>query len=362
MYRIVVDAMGGDHAPDEVVKGAAEASLSLDAEIILVGDEARIAPLLPYLRHDAAKLRIHHASQQIDMDERASNAFARKPDASILVAAKLVRTGQGDALVSAGNTGASVLACARHWPLIPGVRRAALAAVYPTELTHGDRRDPFALILDVGATIEATADDLVSFAVMGAAYARIISKNRDPRVALLSNGSEAGKGPRSVVEAHARLTQAQINFIGNLEGLDIPRGVADVVVCSGFVGNVVLKMLEGVSETVLRLARYAHKERLAWRLGLMALSGAIDQLKEVTDWRQYGGAPLLGFAHPFIKAHGRSNAQAVHNAIRVAHKALVGQLCPMIAEHLASGPTAGTSVSADVGVSAVGVNDTGAPA
>lgn len=343
MFRIVVDAMGGDHAPDEVVKGAAEASTSLDAEIILVGDSARIAALLPSLRYDAAKLRIHHAADFITMEERASNAFAQKPDASIAVAAKLVRSGQGDALVSAGNTGASVLACARNWPLIPGVRRAALAAVYPTELKHGDKKDPFALILDVGATIEATADDLVAFAVMGAAYARIISKNRDPRVALLSNGSEAGKGPRSVVEAHARLSRAELNFIGNLEGLDIPRGVADVVVCSGFVGNVVLKMLEGVSETVVRLARYAHKERLTWRLGLMALSSAIEQLKEVTDWRQYGGAPLLGFTHPFIKAHGRSNAQAIHNAIRVAHKSLAGNLTQLITQELAQTSLAGAT-------------------
>ena len=337
MHRIVVDAMGGDHAPDEVVRGAAEASLALpNAEIILVGDAQVLGRLLPRMRHDGARVRVHHAPTFVEMDEKPAEALAAKPEASIAIAADLVARGEGDALVSAGNTGASVLACARRWPLLQGVRRAALAAVYPTELRRGEKDDPFSLILDVGATIDATTEDLVGFAVMGSAYAKLVSQNRRPRVALLSNGSEAGKGPAAIVAAHAALVETtELNFIGNIEGLDIPRGVADVVVTSGFVGNVVLKMLEGVSETVVRLARYAHKERLAWRLGLIALSSAIDQLKAITDWQQYGGAPLLGFTHPFIKAHGRSNARAVTNAIKVAHKALAGNLCGHIARTMA---------------------------
>ncbi|MCE9571711.1 MAG: phosphate acyltransferase PlsX [Deltaproteobacteria bacterium] len=336
MHRIVVDAMGGDLAPDEIVRGAAEASLSLGAEIILVGDAAVLGRILPQLRHDGARVRVHHAPARVEMDEKPAEALAAKPDASIAVAADLVARGDGDALVSAGNTGASVLACARRWKLLPGVRRSALAAVYPTELRRGDKDDPFSLILDVGATIDASAEDLVTFAVMGSAYAKVVSKNRRPRVALLSNGAEAGKGPAAVVTAHELLlATTELNFIGNVEGLDIPRGFADVIVCNGFVGNVVLKMLEGVSETVVRLARYAHKERLAWRLGLFALSSAIDQLKQITDWQQYGGAPLLGFEHLFIKAHGRSNAHAITNAIKVANKALAGNLCGTIARTMA---------------------------
>ena len=337
MHRIVVDAMGGDHAPDAIVQGAAEASLALSgAEIILVGDAAVLGRLLPKMRHDGARVRVHHASQYVEMDEKPAEALAAKPEASIVVAADLVARGEGDALVSAGNTGASVLACARRWTLLEGVRRSALAAVFPTELRRGEKDDPFSLILDVGATVDVTAEDLVGFAVMGSAYAKLVSSNRRPRVALLSNGTEAGKGPKEIVAAHAALVETtELNFIGNIEGLDIPRGVADVVVTSGFVGNVVLKMLEGVSETVVRLARYAHKERLAWRLGLMALSSAIDQLKSITDWQQYGGAPLLGFTHPFIKAHGRSNARAITNAIKVAHKALAGNLCGNIARTMA---------------------------
>ena len=336
MQRIVVDAMGGDHAPAEIVKGAAEASLSLrSAELILVGDAVQIGRILPKVRHDGGRVRVHHAADVVHMDEKPSEALAAKPDSSIHVATQLIAAGEGDTLVSAGNTGASVLACANNWELMDGVRRAALAAVYPTELRRGEKNDPFSLLLDVGATIDATARDLVTFAVMGAAYAEVISRNKRPRVALLSNGTEAGKGPAAVVEAHQLLLEATgLNFIGNVEGLYIPRGVADVIVCSGYVGNVVIKMLEGVSETVMRLARYAYKERLLWRAALAMLSNGIERLKDITDWEQYGGAPLLGFNNLFIKAHGRSKAHAVANAIRVANKATASQLCDNIAKGL----------------------------
>jgi glycerol-3-phosphate acyltransferase PlsX len=248
---------------------------------------------------------------------------------------KLVRDGEADAMVSSGNTGAGVLSCARTFSLMPGVRRAALATVYPTATARGEKNDPFSLILDVGATVDATADDLVAFAVMGSAYARIISKNKDPSVALLSNGTEAMKGPPRVVEANARLsTLAGVRFIGNIEGVDIPKGTADVVVCDGFVGNVCLKMLEGVSETVIELARYAYKEKLLWRAGLAMLSSGIERIKEVTDWEQYGGAPILGFDKLFIKAHGRSRSRAITNAGKVAAKAVSRDLTRVITEGL----------------------------
>jgi glycerol-3-phosphate acyltransferase PlsX len=318
--------MGGDFAPDEVVNAAAQLSLAGDAagqrvHIILVGDAERINPLLLSQRHDAERLSVHHAAEAVLMDESPREALDRKPDASIAVAARLCKEGRAQALVSAGNTGASVLACQRHWQRIAGVRRCALAAVYPTELHRGEKNDPFSLILDVGATLDVTAEDLCGFALLGAAYASRISKNPRPKVALLSNGAEAGKGPREVVEAHARLRRhPDLHFVGNVEGVDIPKGSADVIVCGGFVGNVVLKMLEGVSETVVRLASYAYKEKLLWRAGLTMLSGGISRLKELTDWEQYGGAPLLGFDHLFIKAHGRSKAPALKNAIKVAAK------------------------------------------
>jgi glycerol-3-phosphate acyltransferase PlsX len=320
IVTIAVDAMGGDRAPDEVVRGAAEVSLERHpVQMILVGDAPRITQLLAELRHDPERIAVRHSPSAIRMDDRPREALDAHPDASIAVAAGLCASGEADALVSAGNTGAAVLACSRLWRRIPGIRRAALAAVYPTELRRGEKDDPFSLLLDVGAGNHADAEDLVAFALLGSIYASRVSKNPRPRVALLSNGVEDVKGPPEIVEAHHALRSLPaINFVGNIEGVDIPRGTADVVVTSGFVGNVVLKMLEGVSETVMALARYAYKEKLVWRAGLMMLSGGIRRLKSLTDWEQYGGAPLLGFDHLFIKAHGRSGARAIANAIKVA--------------------------------------------
>ncbi|QRO00529.1 phosphate acyltransferase PlsX [Archangium violaceum] len=337
LVTIAFDVMGSDHGPAEVVRGAAQLSLeSPHIHTLLVGDRAVIDNALAETKHNGERISVQHASEQISMDEKPGEALARKPDASVSVAARLVAEGEADALVSAGNTGACVLSCARHFQLLPGVRRAALASVYPTRARRGDKDDPFSLILDVGATVEATADDLVTFAVMGAAYARIISRNENPKVALLSNGTEPNKGPRQVVEAHARLAGLPgLQFIGNVEGVDIPKGTADVVVTDGFVGNVCLKMLEGVHETVVELAQYAYKESLRWRAGLAMLSGGIQRIKDVTDWEQYGGAPVLGFDRIFIKAHGRSKSRAIANAGKVAAKAVSHELGKAIQEGLA---------------------------
>lgn len=334
---IAFDVMGSDHGPAEIVRGAAQLSLeSPHIHALLVGDRALIDEALAEVRHNGERISVQHASEFVSMDEKPGEALARKNDASVSVAARLVAEGEADALVSAGNTGAGMLSCVRHFKLLPGVRRAALAAVYPTRARRGDKEDPFSLILDVGATVEATADDLVTFAVMGSAYARIISKNEKPRVALLSNGTEPNKGPRHVVEAHGKLATLEgLEFIGNVEGVDIPKGTADVVVTDGFVGNVCLKMLEGIHETVVELAQYAHKESLRWRAGLAMLAGGIQRIKDVTDWEQYGGAPVLGFDRIFIKAHGRSKSRAIANAGKVAAKAVGNELGKAIQQGLA---------------------------
>lgn len=334
---IAFDVMGSDHGPEEVVRGAAQ--LSIEAphiHALLVGDRELIDAALADTKHRAEQISVQHAPEFVGMDEKPGEALARKKNASVAMAAQLVADGEAQALVSAGNTGAGVLACARHFKLIPGVRRAALAAVYPTRGTRGEKEDPFSLILDVGATVEATAEDLVAFAVMGSAYARIISKNERPKVALLSNGVEPQKGPPRVVDAHSRLSAMEgIHFVGNVEGVDIPKGTVDVIVTDGFVGNVCLKMLEGVHETVMDLARYAYKEKLRWRAGLAMLSSGIQRIKDITDWEQYGGAPILGFDRIFIKAHGRSKARAITNAGKVAAKAVANQLGTTIQEGLA---------------------------
>lgn len=338
---LAIDAMGGDFAPTEIVRGAARLSLETNLDVVLVGEEPTISAILSKTRHNPERLAVHHASQAVGMGESPAQALYEKPDASILVAAKLLATGRVDALVTAGNTGACVLACSQALRLSPGIRRAALASVFPTRQRRGAKADPFSLILDVGAGLEATSEDLVSYAKMGAAYARVISQNPRPSVALLSSGAEASKGPGAVVEAHRLLGDLpDIDFIGNIEGLDIPKGVADVVVTSGFVGNVVIKMLEGVSETVLELAQYAYKERLMWRLALTMLSGGIRQLKRLTDWEQYGGAPILGFEGVVIKAHGRSRARAIVNAGKVAAKTVRAG----VTEAIAAGATAAPSI------------------
>lgn len=332
MRTIALDVMGSDAGPQALVEGAARLSREdAEVQVLLVGDEAAIAEALKDQRYDPSRLAVVHAAGVLPMDCKPAEALQRCPDASVLRAARLVADGDADALVSAGNTGGLILASAQSFQRLPGVSRCALAAVYPTEQRHGPREDPFALILDVGATLTCNAEDLLGFAVMGSAYSRIISDIARPRVALLSNGAEASKGTPTIIEAHRRLQDfagpaRPLDFAGNVEGLDIPRGTVDVVVCEGFVGNVVLKMLEGVSEVVSDLAKDAYARRFLWRLGLTMLSQGLRQIRTKTDWKQYGGAPVLGFDHVVIKAHGRSNARAVRNALKVAAKAVDGDL------------------------------------
>lgn len=318
--RLALDAMGSDLGPAATIAGAAAASLHERApNLLVVGDEAILRAELARHPHDASRITIVHAAEVCPMDASPKSTLDTLPDASILVAARLVASGDADVLVSAGNTGAVTLACARHFERLPGVARAALGAVHPTERRRGEKDDPFSLILDAGLTLEPTADDLVAFAIMGSAYARVISKNPRPKVALLSIGSEPTKGTAAIVEAHARLAKnTQLDFLGNVEGMDIPRGTADVVVTGGFVGNIVLKMFEGVSDTAMRLAKGAKEKRLRYAAGLYLLAPALRRMRDLTDWQQYGGVPILGFDRLCIKAHGRSTARAITNAIKVA--------------------------------------------
>ena len=320
MVRVALDAMGSDGGPPVTVGGAAAISVRDNApEIVLVGDERAIHAELAKHPHDASRVRVVHAPDVCAMHDKPRETLDARPECSILVAARVVKRGEADVLVSAGNTGAVTLACAREFERLPGVTRAALGAVVPTERRRGEKDDPFSLLLDAGLTLEASADDLVAFALMGSAYAQRISKNPRPRVALLSIGSEANKGTAAVVDAHARLARTPgLEFIGNVEGMDIPRGTADVVVTAGLTGNIVLKMLEGVSDTVMRLARSAGEKSWRFAAGLMLLAPAVQRVREVTDWQQYGGVPLLGFDRLCIKAHGRSTERAIGNAIKVA--------------------------------------------
>lgn len=339
MIRIALDAMGGDAGLPVVAEGVARLSvLPGDVTVVLVGDRPAIRAALAAHPHDPSRVEVVPAEGVVPMHADPAAAIAAAPDCSVVTAAKLVARGEADALVSAGHTGATILAASRHLGRLPGVRRAALAAVYPTERRRGPRDDPFALLLDVGATLGASADDLVTFAVMGAAYARLVTEVEHPAVALLSNGAEPNRGTPAIVEAHQKLRgHPAVDFLGNVEGIDIPRGTADVVVCDGFLGNVVLKMLEGVAEVLTGMVREARDQNVLWRLGLSLVGSDLREIRKITDWKQYGGAPLLGLDRVVIKAHGRSNPRAVRNAVRLAAKAVRHDLAGQIARGLAAG-------------------------
>jgi glycerol-3-phosphate acyltransferase PlsX len=322
MPTIAVDAAGGDHAPEAVVRGVAQASLETGIQCLLVGEEGRIQQILNRATYNPELISIVHARESVGMHEDPRQALRTKRDASILVAAHLVAEGRADALVSAGNTGACVLACARALPVIAGIRRTALASVYPRQVRHPGQ-DPLAIILDVGATIHCDPVELVQFALMGSAYARRISKTTAPRVGLLNMGREVTRGGDVLVEAYRRLRSIRgLNFVGNIEGNDLATGEADVIVCEGLVGNVVLKMIEGLADVFRNVTEASARNSLRWRLGLALLGAPLKRLRQLTDYTRYGGAPILGFDRVCIKCHGRSSERAIGNAVKVAAKAV----------------------------------------
>ncbi|MCC6847674.1 MAG: phosphate acyltransferase PlsX [Deltaproteobacteria bacterium] len=320
MPVIAVDAMGGDFAPEEIVKGVAAASLATAIECVLVGDEPRIQAVLDTLSYDPAHIRIHHAADAVGMQEAPREALRAKRDASIRVGASLVADGQADALVSAGNTGACLLACAREFRILKGVRKPGLASVYPRH-TDLPGQDPLALLLDVGATVRCDAADLVQLAVMGSVWAHRVSRIARPRVGLLNMGAEPFRGGDVLAEAHERLTTLPaIDFVGNVEGSDVAKGRADVIVCEGLLGSVVLKFIEGITDVVNDVASHAVKQRFVWRLGMRLLSRGLREVAHFTEHAAYGGAPLLGFEQLLVKTHEHSRALAIANAVKLAAK------------------------------------------
>ena len=328
--RIALDAMGGDHAPGEIIRGAIRASEQFDnIEITLIGDQKAIEKELK-ISNSATKFEIVHTDEWVKMDEDPKTAIKTKDKASISLGAEMVNEGLVDGLVSAGNTGATILAAAKHIPVIEGIERTALATVYPTA-KFDPTKSGFALMLDVGATLKCSAKQLVHFAFMGNFYLSDVLGINKPRIGLLNIGEEESKGGEILKNTYRLLAKAdELNFIGNIEGKDIPKGVADVVVTEGFIGNVVLKMLEGVADVVKDTSRYAFKKKLSWKIALALLSPGLKKLKRRTDYSEYGGAPILGFKKLAIKAHGRSNAKAIANAIRVASESTRQNLCSRI--------------------------------
>ena len=332
--RIALDAMGGDHAPGEIVRGAVRAAeLYPNLEITLIGDQRLIEDELKKAQ-SRFPFEIIHTDEWIAMDEDPKEAVNNKPQASVNIGAELVSQNLVDGLVSAGNTGATILAAAKHIPVIEGIERTALATVYPTAKFEKSKSG-FALMLDVGATLKCSPKQLVHFAFMGSFYLSEVMAVHQPKIGLLNIGEEKTKGGDILKRTYELLTKAdELNFIGNIEGKDIPKGVADVVVTEGFMGNVVLKMLEGVAEIVKETGKYAFKKKLTWKIALALLSPGIKKLSRRTDYSEYGGAPILGFKKLAIKAHGRSNAKAIANAIRVAAESSQQDICTKIEDSI----------------------------
>ena len=312
--KIAVDAMGGDYAPAVVVEGAIRAARELDIPIILVGDRARIEEeLAKHKASSAPGISIVHASEVVGMDESPAQAIRKKKDSSLRVCFELVRSGEAGAVVSAGNSGAAMAASIFLLKKVKGVDRPAIAVSLPT------MKDP-AIVLDAGGNVDCKPIHLFQFALMGEVYAKYVLKKDRPRVGLLSNGEEEGKGNDLTREAHALLKNASINYIGYIEGRDIYQGGVDVVVTDGFVGNVVLKLSEGLVEAVTTMLKKEIMSGFWSRIGYLLSRGAFRNLKKKIDYAEYGGAPLLGIDGVCIISHGRSNSKAMRNAILRAHE------------------------------------------
>ena len=321
------------------MQGVAEVSLHTGIECVLVGDGARIQQLLEGIAYNPEHIDIVHAGETIGLDEDPGEAIRHKHDASLLAAIRLVARGRCAAVVTAGNAGAAILGGLREFAQLPGVRKVAMASVYPRNVDHPGQ-DPLALALDVGATVRCEPLDLVQFAVMGAAYARVISKVEAPRVALLNMGHDAGQGGAELAAAHRQLAAlAGLNFVGNIEGNELTSGKADVVVCEGLLGNIVLRLLESVASMAVDLTVSTAQRNWRWRAGMAMLASGSDRLRALADYASYGGAPILGLEHLLIKAHRRSNAQSIANAVKVAAKAVRDGVMREVAAAIAASGT-----------------------
>lgn len=308
--RIAVDAMGGDVGVGVNVPAAVKAA-GQGTEIILVGDESQIRAELEKTRAQGLPIKIVHASQVVDMKEKPSEAIRRKKDSSILVACQLVKNGQADGVISAGNSGATVACGMFILGRIHGVERPALASVMPTE------KKP-AVLIDVGANVDSKPFHLAQYGIMGDILARHVLGMSEPRVGLLSIGEEEGKGNTVTKEAFHLLSECKLNFVGNVEGRDLFTGDVDVVVCDGFVGNVALKVSEGVAKSFGNLFKNELKRNLLSRLGALCMLPSLTHLARTVDYAEYGGAPLLGVRGSAMVCHGASNVKAIFNAIRMA--------------------------------------------
>jgi len=339
--QIAIDAMGGDHGLAPVVEGAIQAIKELDIELVLVGQEDQIRSELDRVKWADSRLTVQHASQTVDMHESPAQVARKKRDSSIWVATKLVKTGQVDAVVSAGNTGATMVSAFFLLGVIKGVERPAICATLPT-------LEGTAVMLDVGATVDCTAKQLYQFGIMGNEYGKHLLGKSSPRVGLLSIGEEETKGNDMTKEAFRLLRESPLNFIGNLEGRDVYNGNADVIVCDGFLGNVSLKISEGLADAMKKMLMREVMASWMGRVSFFFLAGPLMRLKRRTDYAEFGGAPLLGVNGISMICHGRSSAKAIKNAIVRAEALAKGRLIELIQRDIAENlTTSGPQMAAE---------------
>jgi glycerol-3-phosphate acyltransferase PlsX len=310
--RVALDAMGGDYAPSVTVEGAVETvDEHADIEVILIGDEAVIRRELGSKRYHANRISVRHASQVVEMQDSPTAAVRKKKDSSIRIGIDLVKSGEADAFVSAGHSGVVMATSLLLLGTSKEVDRPAIATIMPT------LRDTFVL-LDAGANVDCKPENLLQFALMGNTYCKLLLGRPRPKVALLSIGEEDTKGNELTKIAFRLIRGTALNFIGNIEGKDIFSGKADVVVCDGFIGNIALKISEGLAETILKMLKREITSVSTGRIGYLMMKPAIRNFKKRTDYDEYGGAPLLGINGTCIISHGRSTSKAIKNALRVA--------------------------------------------
>lgn len=334
--RIAVDAMGGDNAPGAEVEGAIQAAREWQVELVLVGDEARIRAEAQKFGGLGPGLSVVHAAEVITPHEEPTRAVRTKKDASLVVAARLVKEGKADALVTAGSTGALVVVGTLGIGRLKGVARPALAPIFPTIAQP-------VLVLDIGATPDPKPEYLLQYAQMGQIYAREVLKVPHPRIALLNNGHEEEKGSALTKAAfHLIKETAGLNFIGNVEGRDVPFGKADVVVTDGFSGNILLKTYEGTAMALFQALKETLTSTPMAKLGALLARPALRQMAKRFDYAEVGGALLLGLKAPVVKCHGSSGAKAIKNGIRVMREALLGDAVEKLAASVAASPAVET--------------------
>ena len=308
--RIILDGMGGDNAPLEIVKGAVEASSKIDHQIVIAGREDEINAELAKYNYDESKIQVVHTSEVIENEDSPVKAIRRKTDSSMVKGLTMLKDGEGDLFISAGNTGAYMAGSLLILGRIPGVDRPAIASIYP--IAGGALPS---IIVDAGANSECRPSNLLEFAIMGSLYMEKVMDRKNARVGLVNLGVEENKGTTVTKAAHKLLKEADINFIGNVEARDVPKGACDVIVCDGFTGNIILKLTEGFAWNLLKTMKKKFTDGISAKMGAVLLAGKVKEIKDEFDYSEYGGAPILGVNGHVLKIHGSSGSAAVRNAI-----------------------------------------------